>query len=199
MSRYAAARKSAAKTKNAPKTGLQRWLTADRLMIGGIAVFTVVVLIALLGNSLANQLPAADLSIPDESVRYPSQGQDHIDVGQSHPAYNSNPPTSGWHYVQPAPWGVYNEVLPDETLIHNLEHGGIWLSYQPDVSPEIIRQLEDITRRYPSHTIAAPRPQNDSPIAVAAWGRLLKMDTVDADQIYAFITRYRQNGPEDAP
>lgn len=196
MSKYATGRKRVSTTS---PNDLRRFLTPDRMIIGGIVIFTALVLVVFFGNSLINQPPAADLSIPDESVSYPNQGQQHVAVGEPHPAYNSNPPTSGWHYEQAAPWGTYQETLPDETLIHNLEHGGIWLSYQDAADTETVRQLEDIARRYPSHVIVTYRPQNDSPIAAAAWGRLLKMDTVNADQIHAFIARYRQRGPEAAP
>src|SRR3989338_5338229 len=61
---------------------------------------------------------------------FPIQGRDHIAVGAQHEPYRSNPPTSGSHYAQPADWGVYEQELPDEQLIHNLEHGGIWISYK---------------------------------------------------------------------
>lgn len=54
---------------------------------------------------------------------FPNLGQQHIDIGTEHIAYNSNPPTSGPHYIQPANWGVYETTLPDEQLVHNLEHG----------------------------------------------------------------------------
>src|SRR3989344_2599531 len=52
---------------------------------------------------------------------FPSQGREHIAVGASHEAYNSNPPTSGPHYEQPSRWGVSQAELPDEQLIHNVE------------------------------------------------------------------------------
>lgn len=175
----------------------RRYLSPGHLMIGAGVLILALVLVVIVRNTLAEQNPPGDLRIPDTSVRYPSQGQDHIAVGQAHPAYNSNPPTSGWHYVTPAEWGVYNEQLPDEQLIHNLEHGGIWLSYQDPTNQEIINQLVAIANRYPSHMIVAPRPQNDSPVAVAAWGQLLTMETVDEAVIHAFIRRYRKNGPEN--
>lgn len=180
-----------------PPTGLRRFLSPGYLMIGAGVILLVLVLGVIIRNTLAEQNPPGDLSIPDTSVRYPNQGQTHIEVGAPHPAYNSNPPTSGWHYVDPAPWGIYANQLPDETLIHNLEHGGIWLSYKDPSNQDIINQLTDIANRYPSHIILEPRPENDSPIAVAAWGQLLKMDTVNADVIYSFIRRYRKHGPEN--
>jgi len=166
-------------------------------MIAAGVLIAAFVLVVIVRNTIAEQNPPGDLSIPDTSTRYPSQGQDHIAVGQAHPAYNSNPPTSGWHYINPAAWGVYTETLPDEQLIHNLEHGGIWMSYQDPTDQTIINDLLDIASRFPSHIIVEPRPANDSPVAVAAWGQLLKMDTVDKETIYAFIRRYRKNGPEN--
>src|ERR1700733_10453690 len=62
---------------------------------------------------------------------FENQGQTHITEGSTdHPTYNSNPPTSGWHWPSPAAWGVYPNGQPDERLVHNLEHGGIWISYK---------------------------------------------------------------------
>lgn len=132
-------------------------------------------------------------------VEYPDQGQQHIAPGQTHDPYNSNPPTSGPHYEQPAPWGVYDKELPDEQLIHNLEHGGIWISYKPGLDEEAINQLKDITDDYSVKLIMTPRPQNDSSVAVAAWQRLLKLDSFDKDQIKSFIKAFINKGPEKVP
>lgn len=175
----------------------RKYFSPGYLMIAAGVIIGALVLVVIVRNTIAEQNPPGDLAIPDTSIRYPSQGQDHIAVGQIHPAYNSNPPTSGWHYLEPARWGVYSEQLPDEQLIHNLEHGGIWLSYQDPSNQAIINDLLDIASRYPSHIIVEPRPENDSPVAIAAWGQLLTMDRVDKDIIYAFIRRYRKNGPEN--
>jgi hypothetical protein len=180
-----------------PPSRLRQFLSPGYLLIAAGVLILAFLLVVIVRNTVAEQNPPGDLSIPDTSVSYPNQGQTHIEVGASHPAYNSNPPTSGWHYIDPAPWGIYPNQLPDETLIHNLEHGGIWLSYKDPTNQDIINQLTDIASHYPTHIIVAPRPQDDSPVAVAAWGQLLKMDTVNYDVIYAFIRRYRKHGPEN--
>ncbi len=181
----------------APPSRIRQFLSPGYLLIGAGVLILAFILVVIVRNTIAEQNPPGDLSIPDTSISYPNQGQTHIEIGAAHPAYNSNPPTSGWHYVDPAPWGVYPNQLPDEVLIHNLEHGGIWLSYKDPTNQDIINQLTAIASRYPSHMIVEPRPENDSPIAVAAWGHLLKMDTVNEDIIYSFIRRYRKNGPEN--
>ncbi len=136
---------------------------------------------------------------PKPGVAYEIQGAAHIELGTAHPPYNSNPPTSGWHFFTPAGWGYYPASLPDEVVVHNLEHGGIWISYQDVKDTQLAEKLEALTRRFPTKVIVTPRPQNDSPIAVAAWGRLLKLDHYDEDQIVAFIYAFRNRGPEQVP
>ncbi|OGN05746.1 MAG: hypothetical protein A2831_03710 [Candidatus Yanofskybacteria bacterium RIFCSPHIGHO2_01_FULL_44_17] len=131
---------------------------------------------------------------------FEAQSREHIDVGAAHPAYNSNPPSGGWHYNVPAQTGIYDKELPDEQIIHNLEHGHIWLAYKPDLAPEQIEKLAEIAKDYGSRIIMTPRATNDSPIAIIAWEHVYKIDAVDETtepQIKAFIAAYRNiAGPE---
>jgi hypothetical protein len=132
-------------------------------------------------------------------VEFADQGRAHIAPGQPHPEYNSNPPTSGWHYATPARWGFYNDELPDEMLVHNLEHGGIWISYRDAGDAETVDALANLARSYRSKVIVTHRPRNDSRIAVAAWTRLMTLDRFDRDAIVDFINRFRNKGPEFVP
>lgn len=176
---------------------IRKHLSLERVIVGGSILVSVIVVGGLVLNSLSKQPPPIDYSLPDLSENITVQGAEHVNRGETHPSYNSNPPTSGWHYERPATVGVYREVLSDEALVHNLEHGEIWISYRDADDEETIRQLEDIVSRYTGGVILTYRPQNDAPIAVAAWGRLLTMDTVDSGQIHNFIARYRYKGPEN--
>jgi hypothetical protein len=129
--------------------------------------------------------------------RYPLQGREHIPVGAAHPAYNSNPPTSGWHYEKPAKWGIYEEELADEQIVHNLEHCGIWISYQPTLSPDLKAVVLNFAKQFPTKMIVTPRAANDAPIVFASWGVLMKLDRFDQDKAEAFVTSFlNRNGPE---
>lgn len=132
-------------------------------------------------------------------VVYPDQGRDHVAPGQPHPPYNSNPPTSGWHYPQAASWGFYATELPDELVVHNLEHGGIWISYRDADARELVDRLAALARRYRSKVIVTHRPANPAPLAVVAWGRLMLLDRYDEAAITEFIRRFRNTGPEFVP
>ncbi len=124
------------------------------------------------------------------------QGREHIPVGAAHPEYNSNPPTSGWHYAQDTDWGVYQQELKDENVVHSLEHGGIWISYQPSIDNDAKEKLETIGKRYPGSVIVSPRSANDSPIALASWGRLEKLSSFDETRVIEFIKRNKNKSPE---
>lgn len=126
---------------------------------------------------------------------FPSQGQTHIEIRATHPAYNSNPPTSGPHYVKPADWGVYETELPDEQLVHNLEHGGIWISYT-GINPETKRAIENFAKKHPDKIIVTPRTKNDSAIELASWTRLLKLDAFDETAAAAFVNANKNQSPE---
>jgi hypothetical protein len=131
-------------------------------------------------------------------IKQEEQARYHIDFGESHPKYNSVPATSGWHYAQPnAPvaWGVYDEFLPDEVLLHNLEHGGIGLHYNcPNGCPELASQLAEFASKYPK-IVVSPYPGIETRIALTAWTYLDKFDEFDAERITDFIEAHI-NSPE---
>ena len=123
----------------------------------------------------------------------------HIPPDSPRPDYNSSPPTSGDHYAQPANWGVYEQPVADQQLVHNLEHGGIWISYRDPSDTELVSQLKSVADDFSLKVIMTPRAQNDSRIAVAAWGRILKLENFDEDQIRGFISAFINRGPEQVP
>lgn len=128
---------------------------------------------------------------------FPGQGAMHIPDGERFTDYNSNPPTSGPHYAEPAAWGVYEDALPDERLVHNLEHCGIWISYRPDIPAEEKARIVAYAKSFPSKVIVTPREANDAPIVLAAWQRLLEMDMFSERDADAFVSAFlNKAGPE---
>lgn len=140
-----------------------------------------------------------EANLPGEAV--PIQPAEHISPSDPLPGlYLTNPPVSGWHYSKPAEWGVYDTELSDQVLIHNLEHGGIWISYKtPDASVELVDNLKRLASEYKQKVILTPRAANDSLIALAAWGRLDKFDYWDEARIKKFIKAFKNKGPEFVP
>ncbi len=56
--------------------------------------------------------------------------------------YSTSPATSGDHWATPISCGFYEDGLPDERIVHNLEHGNIVVSYNL-ASEEEVDHLRD--------------------------------------------------------
>lgn len=112
----------------------------------------------------------------------------------------TNPPTYGPHHPSPVqPTGIYSTVLEDENLVHNLEHGHVWISYDPAlISAADLAELEDVVEYIGSFSgvILAPRPANDTMIALVSWGRLQTLTSFSADAVRNFIVTNRGYAPE---
>ena len=121
-------------------------------------------------------------------------GKNHINVGDEHEPYNSNPPTSGPH-AQAVPLGYSADPYADENVIHNLEHGGIWITYK-DLTQDQIDQLKTVANLNRGSVVVSPREANDSPVAVVSWNRIMKLDTVDLGKISEFIRKNKNKSPE---
>lgn len=165
----------------------------EGILIGGSLFGVVIIGLAF----FVSQLSSLNPSLPSEIQYLPIQAGGHLNPGEKPPRYNSNPPTSGVHDAQPANWGVYFTAIPDQNVVHNLEHGGIWLSYRDATDAETAEKLQGIAQRYGAQMIVTHRPADTSRIAVAAWGALMKLDSVDTDKIASFVARFRFKGPEN--
>jgi len=134
-------------------------------------------------------------------------GDEHDDDGREHVKSKDygdgpEPPTSGAH-ADPMPWGVYDRELPDVNTIHKLEHGGIYVSYQPDLPKEQVQAMKDLLFApyadqgfKPNKVILAPRAANKSPIVVSSWRRSIKLDTYNKDAIVEYYLANAGKSPE---
>ena len=116
--------------------------------------------------------------------------------------YSTVPPTSGRHWGAWSDCGFYNHPLPDELLVHNLEHGNIIVSYNLTSDAEVaalraaveaipLAKEYAIVRRY----LAIP----EGMVAITTWGVLDRMEGVDPARIAKFFEDYPGNtGPEFA-
>jgi hypothetical protein len=163
----------------------------DKVVIGIIAASVLV-----LGGLVAYEATKSTTPI---GTKVDIQGREHVAEGTK-VEYNSEPPTSGPHYGEEAAWGVYDRELPDEQLVHNLEHGGINIFYNPGLLPsEQIEQLKSLARRFTSKVVLAPRAKNVKPVELASWGYYLNMDSFDENTIRDFIKKNKDRGPEFVP
>jgi hypothetical protein len=129
-------------------------------------------------------------SHPDELEDKP-----HIGANETFTDYKTNPPTSGVHRGQTSPWGSYREAPDMETLVHNLEHGGIIIHYK-DISDEQIDQIDAFADSYVDGVISVPNDNIESPIAMAAWRHSQQCEKLNLTAIEGFIEERCNKGPE---
>ncbi|MEX2006840.1 MAG: DUF3105 domain-containing protein [Candidatus Saccharimonadales bacterium] len=169
--------------------------------------FFIIIILALLvglGGYIFSQN-----SKPKEAIigtQHAEQSRDHIATGQTHEPFNSDPPSSGPHYAgssAPAPWGVYVQEVPEEVFVHNQEHGGVIITYKPDLPKDQVEKLQKLfappysNKSFkPTRAIVTPRPKNTKAIQLAAWTWTLSLDQYDEDKIMKFYLQRVGKGPE---
>ncbi|GAA0515799.1 hypothetical protein GCM10011581_47260 [Saccharopolyspora subtropica] len=139
------------------------------------------------------QNPDPSKTIPGVTiVNYP--GQMHVRPDQR-VAYDHTPPFGGPH---DGIWAdctgvVYPEPVRTENMVHSLEHGAVWIAYNPERVDEAgLERLKARVEGKP-YTMMSPYPGLDTPISLQSWGHQLKVDTADDPRIDQFITALRLN------
>jgi hypothetical protein len=110
-------------------------------------------------------------------------------------AYNRYPPVGGPH---DGTWAncngiVYATAVRNENMVHTLEHGAVWIAYNPDkITPADLTTLTGLVQGQPFMSLS-PYPGLDSTVSLQAWAHQLKVDSAGDPRVQEFITALRQN------
>lgn len=141
-----------------------------------------------------------------EQVPY---SQQHVLTCSYVPYDQSNPPSNGPHYPTWAAFKTYAAPVPRGFLVHDLEHGGIVVSYDcpQGCAAELAKAQKVVDAavdpKCPSQPAGnkritlTPDPLLDRPFALSAWGHTLTATCVDEVAFAAFVKAYIGEGPED--
>lgn len=139
----------------------------------------------------------------EPAVERDDEGNRHIQP-PAKGRYRTHPPTSGDHYARPGPTGVHRAPIPDETQVHNLEHGHVGLQYR-GIAAEAVEALEIVARADGGWVFAAPYPAMRPAVVLTAWRVSLECATAPADPealaglARAFVAAYKDSAPESIP
>lgn len=128
----------------------------------------------------------------DPSVVDPLPGKQSHEPGPQ--TYKINPPVGSTHNNawQNCMGDVYDAPIANEHAVHSLEHGAVWITYNPSLPAEQVEQLAGKVRNN-EFMLMSPVEGLDKPISLQAWGYQLKVDSADDGRIDEFITALRQN------
>jgi len=175
------------KTKRSSSASSSRF-SPDQIIIGVSVVISIVIVAVVLYVSVQN----------DYMVNSEIEGLEtftglvatHVTTSVT---YMQTPPVGGPHNPTWQTCGVYTSPLANEFAVHSLEHGAVWITYQPELAEDQVRALQDITTRG-THRLLSPYPGIDSPIIISAWGYQLRLERADDARLMQFIAQYEQ-GP----
>ena len=98
-----------------------------------------------------------------------------------------DPPVGGAHAPVWLACGVYDEPVRDENAVHDLEHGTVWITHDPDLSAD---DVEALAAQLPGNGIMSPRDGLPSPVVVTDWGAQLQLDGADDGRLGLFLEEY---------
>jgi len=187
--------------------GLPDWRL---LAIGGVLLVGVILVVVVL---FMQSTPD-----PNRGITTPDDGNQHVAVGTTCRSaaapcgpdpYSSIPATSGPHWDPSgvAAWGAYDTPQNESQLVHNLEHGGIVIWYDPDaLDADQVAELTSFVEGQVASGISGRFKFILSPwagedfggvVAVTAWRHLLVLDAFDMAAVRTFAdANYLRHAPE---
>ena len=98
--------------------------------------------------------------------------------------YDETPPVGGEHHPVWLECGVYDVRLPENHVVHDLEHGTVWLTYRPGLAEEQVAALADLL---PDNGLLSPYPDQSAPVVVTVWERQLDLTGADDPRLPVFL------------
>ncbi|HET7478693.1 MAG TPA: DUF3105 domain-containing protein [Rubrobacteraceae bacterium] len=157
------------------------------IIVGGILAL---VLIAFVTVVVLDSREQAARTPPSEVKTYKVE-RGHT---ESNVKYAQSPPVGGQHNPVWQNCGFYSQPVRNENAVHSLEHGAVWITYQPDLPKDQVNTIKDLTESQ-DYILASPYPGLDSPVVASAWGKQIKLQSANDSGLKQFISAYRK-GPQ---
>lgn len=110
--------------------------------------------------------------------------------------YGMNPPAGGDHFGVWLNCGVYDQPQQNENAVHALEHGAIWVTYDPEALTDAdVATLRAAMPR--TYAILSPYPGLPAPVVASAWANQLTLTGADDPNLALFIQKFWKSA--DAP
>jgi hypothetical protein len=167
-------------------------LIAAALVVVVFAAAVITYAVVQVNKANADKIQSVDQISGIKTYDY-SAGQEHVTTPVQ---YKESPPVGGPHDLE---WAdctgtVYTVDIRHENAVHSLEHGAVWITYNPDkLSQGDIATLAKLVDGE-SGRLMSPYAGLDSPISLQSWDHQLKVDSVSDERIKQFADFLTLNG-----
>jgi hypothetical protein len=170
--------------------GIIAAIVALVLVVGTVA--TVIVLNAT-PQQVDDELLSGDYE--ERLQLYPDLEAGHT---ESRVTYDQTPPVGGPHNPAWLNCGVYDEKQQNENAVHSLEHGAVWITYDPATTTD--DEIAALVELAPdTYTIVSPYPGIGDAMAISAWGAQLRFTDVDDPAVLDFLNQFWQSADSPEP
>ncbi|WP_082557153.1 DUF3105 domain-containing protein [Modestobacter sp. Leaf380] len=141
--------------------------------------------------------PRVEVTLAGTEVASYAPGQQHVTTDVD---YAETPPVGGPH---DASWAdctgtVYDTELRPENAVHSLEHGAVWVAYDPGLATDAdVEALTALVEGRPG-TMLSPYPDLGVPVSLQAWNHQLQAGSGTDPAVEAFTTLLTFN-PDTTP
>jgi hypothetical protein len=165
------------------------------LSLAAVVVAAALVVPTLLddedGASRSDDLPSQSgdstqvaANLDDVQVYDPKPAHDNGDLD-----YAESPTVGGLHNDYWLDCGVYDVPVPEENIAHDLEHGTLWITYEPGLDSDDVAAL---ARALPQNGILSPYDDLRAPVVVTVWGRQLDLTGADDPRLALFVDQFSE-------
>jgi hypothetical protein len=166
------------------------------LIIGAIAVVVFAAAVLTYAFIQVNKANEGRIDSVDDiagiSTHDYAAGQDHVSTPVE---YEQSPPVGGPHDGE---WAdctgtVYDLDIRHENAVHSLEHGAVWITYNPDqvTGADVDTLAALVDGEY--GRMLSPYAGLDSAVSIQSWNHQLEVDSVDDERLKQFADFLTQN------
>lgn len=190
---------------------MRAWLSVGLAAALALGILTLAVLVPSVVDGSAQEDDGEALVVGGPGVRRGEApapdggvGLDDVETGdyvvgrhtEDDVEYDESPAMGGAHDPAWHACGAYDEPVREENVVHALEHGTVWIAYDPELSAGDVEALEDVL---PEEGILAPYPDLRSPVVVTVWNRQLALSGADDPGLAAFIEEFGDGATSPEP
>jgi hypothetical protein len=170
---------------------LWRWITGTRARRAAVGL---IVTIGVIGSTFFWVPGLVSLSgrTPPEGVRsFENLSSKHTEEPV---AYEQTPPVGGNHAPIWQNCGFYGEPVNEENAVHSMEHGAVWITFQPGLPEKQTESIRTLARNQ-NDVLASPYPDLPAPVVASAWGKQLRLESAEDPRLEQFVRAFRV-GPQ---